>query len=147
MTTRLLKEGVLGLMRVSIKRLKSRKCARWLVPNWVSKPSVVRVRVGMAMTPALQMRTLRPRALLRSRNSFAPARTLARELRSMRRSSTRLGSRMSERAVLPRSRSRTVQYVVAPVAAIARAVSTPIPEEQPVMRKVLSCNLPSRPSS
>ena len=76
-----------------------------------------------------------------------PARTLARELRSMWRSSTRPGSRISERAVLPHSISRTVQYVVAPVAAIARAVSTPIPEEQPVMRKVLSCSLPSRPSS
>jgi hypothetical protein len=76
------------------------------------------------------------------RNSAAALRTPAKELRSMYRSSTLPGSRMSARAVLPLSRSRTVQYTVAPVAAIARAVSTPIPLEHPVMRKVLPVNLP-----
>jgi hypothetical protein len=72
---------------------------------------------------------------MRSRNSFTPERTLASECRSMWRNSTLLGSRIEDRAGLPRDMSLTMQYVVAPVTAMARAVSAPIPKEQPVMKE------------
>ena len=54
---------------------------------------------------------------------------------------------MSSRATLPFSRSLTAAYTVAPVAERARAVSIPIPEEQPVMKATLPWSFPSRPSS
>jgi hypothetical protein len=85
------------------------------------------------MIPALQIRTLRVGDF--SRKEAAAARTEERELVSRSRSSTRLGSRKELQAALPFSMERTARKTRAPVAAIARPVSMPIPEEQPVMRK------------
>ena len=114
------------------------------MPNWVSKPSTVRP-CGVAITPALVTRIFK--VLLFWRKVCAAARTLSRELRSKLRSSTRPGSRMSDRADSPLAVSRTPRKSFAPVADSARAVSMPIPEEQPVMRNTLSESLPSRLSS
>ena len=66
-------------------RFTSTKWPRWLVPNWVSKPSAVRPS-GVAITPALAMITSR-----RSWSASTPsvnARTEASDARSTSRSST-----------------------------------------------------------
>jgi hypothetical protein len=81
---------------------------------------------------------------LRSRNSLAQARTLSSEDKSHKINSTRPGSRMPERASSALLRSRAWQWTVVPVAARARAVSTPMLEEQPVTRTTFPPSLPSR---
>ncbi len=106
-TTRELKSAVEEARRVGLRSWKSRKCARWLVPNWPSKPSAVCSRAGVAMMPALLIRMLS--FWLLDRKSLAQARTLARELRSRVRSSTRPGERMSARAAEPLAGLRTQQ--------------------------------------
>eukprot|EP00243_Klebsormidium_subtile_P004275 TRINITY_DN1813_c0_g2_i1.p1 TRINITY_DN1813_c0_g2~~TRINITY_DN1813_c0_g2_i1.p1 ORF type:complete len:124 (-),score=8.41 TRINITY_DN1813_c0_g2_i1:173-514(-) len=47
----------------------------------------------------------------------------------------------------PLAMSRAVRNKCAPVACRARAVSTPIPAEHPVMKMTLSVSLPTSPSS
>ena len=143
-TTRELKVGVAEARRVGLRSWKSRKCARWLVPNWVSKPSAV-LPSGGAMTPALLMRMFR--VLLFFLKFSAAERTLSRELRSIIKSSTCPGFRTSDRAACPLAASRTPRKSLAPVELSALAVSIPMPEEQPVMRKTLSVSLPCKPSS
>jgi hypothetical protein len=81
--------------------------------------------------------------LLAERNEAAKLRTEARLERSNCRSSTRPGSRIEPSAVLPVERERAVQKMCAPVVFRARAISIPRPEEQPVMRIVLSVSLPA----
>jgi hypothetical protein len=72
------------------------------------KPSIVFMRVGTLITPALQIKMLSlPR--LFSRNSSAHERTLARDVRSRWRSSTWPGKRISDRASLAFFRSRAVR--------------------------------------
>ncbi len=143
-TTRELKLGVEEARRVGLRSWKRRKCARWLVPNCVSKSSAV-LPSGVAMTPALLMRMFRVRLFFW--NSSAAERTLAREFRSIFRSSTCPGFKMSDRAACPLAMSRTPRKSFAPVVFRALAVSMPMPEEQPVMRTTLSVSLPCRPSS
>jgi hypothetical protein len=102
--------------------------------------------VGWVLTsPALQIKILS--LLLFSRNSCAHARTLDSEERSQCSSSALPGERIPERAPVAFGISRAVRKSVAPVAARAQAVSMPIPEDQPVIRMVLSGSLSSRPSS
>ena len=68
----------------------SRKWPRWLVPNWVSKPSTV-VPCGQAITPALPMST--SSTGWSSTKPWAKVRTLARSARSSwRRSSSASGT-------------------------------------------------------
>ena len=92
--------------RFGLRRLKRRKCARWLVPNWISKPSAVRPS-GQAMTPALAMKILSILDL--ERKSAAQARTLSRELRSSDRRWTRSEAMRSGSAVFALLRSRAVR--------------------------------------
>lgn len=146
MMTRELKDAVEAARRVGLRRLKRRKWPRWLVPNCISKPStVVLPGLGMAMTPALQMRIANSFSFFR--NSCALFRTEAREERSCSMRKTRSEVRMSPRASRALGRSRAVRYSFAPVRARDRAVSTPRPEEQPVMKMVLPVSLPSIASS
>ena len=70
--TRELNAGVEESRRRGLSSWKRRKWARWLVPNWASKPSAVSVRVGRAIIPALLMRMLR--LLLFDLNSLAASR-------------------------------------------------------------------------
>ena len=138
-TTREAKGGVAEASRVGLSSWKSRKCARWLVPSCASKPSAVRVRSGKPMMPALLMRMCSLEDCWRK--ASAHERTDWRELRSSWRRETRPSSRMSPRTVRPLLRSRTVAKMRAPVDPSARAVSMPRPDEQPVMRMVLSDSL------
>ena len=86
------------------------------------------------MMPALQIITF-SRSLL-ERKVSAALRTLDSELVSISSSETRPGSRKEEQASWPLERLRTPRKRVAPVAERARAVSMPMPEEQPVIRIV-----------
>lgn len=54
---------------------------------------------------------------------------------------------MSPRAFFPFSKFRAVRKRVAPVAFSARAVSIPMPDEQPVIRTTLSLSFPIKTSS
>jgi len=114
------------------------------VPNWASKPSIVRVRVGRAMTPALLIKIL-ILPPLRTRNSSAASRTLASDARS-KASSSILPSKPAS-AFSAFFRSRAAANTVAPVLARIRTISTPMPAEAPVMRITLSARFPSRLSS
>jgi len=87
--------------------------------------------------PALQINILRTGDF--SRKAEAAERTDERELMSNWSNSTRLGSRKEEHASWPFSRERTARKTRAPVAAMARPVSIPIPEERSVMRKTWVC--------
>ena len=129
---------------MGLRSWKSRKWARWLVPNCVSKPSAV-LPSGVAMTPALFMRILS--VLLFFLNSSAAECMLSKEFKSIFKSSTCPGFRMSDKAACPLAVSRTPRKSLAPVVLRALAVSMPMPEEQPVMRTTLSLSLPCKPSS
>ena len=88
------------------------------------------------MIPALLTITFSLPLLLR--NFFAAVRTLARELLSISSNSTRPGSRKDLQASSPFLRSRAVRKTFPPVAARARPVSVPIPEDAPVTINTLS---------
>lgn len=119
-TMRELKHGVEEVRRVALRSRKSRKWARWLVANCVSKPSAV---------------------------SSAAARTLSREFRPIVNSSICPGSRISDRAAYPLVVSRTSRKSFAPVELRALTVSMPIPGAHPVMRATLSDSSPTSLSS
>ena len=131
-------------------RFTSTKWPRWLVPNWVSKPSAVRPS-GVAMTPALAMMTSS-----RSWSASTPsvkARTDARDARSTARSSTSApraaaASRTGTAACSPFARSRTPSTTLPPCAATTLAVSWPSPADAPVTRtRRPDRSTPSRTSS
>ena len=143
-TTRELNSGVEGLSMASLSRLKRRKWERWLVPNCVSKPSTV-FPSGTAMMPALLTRTFSLELL--ERNSAAHLRTLSSEPRSMCKNSIWEGLKKLAQASSPFFTFLTVKNNFAPVLARARAASTPIPLDAPVIRMTLSVSLPSRSSS
>ena len=100
---------------------------------------------GAAMIPALLTRTFN--LSFSAKNALAAARTLSRELLSISKSSTLPGSRNDLQASLPFLRLRAVKKTFPPVAASARPVSTPMPDDAPVTMKTLSIILPSSPSS
>jgi hypothetical protein len=139
--TLLWKEGVEEVSRAGLSRWNRRKCARWLVPNWVSKPSAV-VPSVVLMTPALLIRMLSFPALAWSKE-VEKVRTESSELRSRCRRSTLPGERIYASASRPLVRSRAVREGLAPVFSRARAVSMPMPELQPVIRMVLSARAPT----
>ena len=123
----------------------SRKCARWFVPNWSSKPSAVRVSGGN-ITPALLTST--SRRSRSARKSAANVRTDARSARSTTATSARApdtSSRNRASAASSLARSRAASVTRAPCAASARAVSKPIPPDAPVMRNSVPAR--SRPAS
>jgi hypothetical protein len=134
----------------SLRSRKSRKCARWFVPNCVSKPSSVRPR-GVAMTPALVIRILTFPPLF-SKMVLAPSRTDFNDTKSMitgTMGALLAGSPPSISLITSWSLDalRAVAKTVAPVACRARAASTPMPLEQPVMTADLPTSLPTRSSS
>lgn len=88
--TRELNSGVEDLSIVGLRRLKRRKCERWFVPNWDSKPSFVNDQ-GAAIMPALLTITFSLSVF--ERRVVAAARTLSSDDRSSSRSSTRPDSR------------------------------------------------------
>ena len=99
------------------------KCPRWLVPNCISKPSVV-TRAGMAMTPALLTRMSNPSWLLR--NAFAKVRMESRSARSSDANSIDAAGQASEiraTASSPLFQSRQASITWAPWVASCRAVS------------------------
>ena len=78
---------------------------------------------------------------------LAAVRTLERELLSISNSSPRPASRKNLQAASPFFMLRTARKKRPPVAANARPVSGPMPEEAPVTMKTLSGIFPSSPSS
>lgn len=97
------------------------------------------------MTPAFSIRIFSDEDI--DRKSAAKALTLWKEERSRVKRWTLSRSRTLPSAAFAFFTSRPVRYRVAPVFAKERAVSTPRPEEQPVMRMVFSVHFPSRPSA
>src|ERR1700733_3608664 len=110
-------------------RLVSAKWPRWLVPNWSSKPSGVRVS-GTCMMPALLIRTS-----MGSCHDDAKARTDDRELRSSSRTSVSLA--MPFATARPLAGLRTASTTCAPAWASASAVALPSPLVAPVTMNVL----------
>lgn len=100
-------------------------------------------------TPALVMSMLS--CLLLCENSLAQALTDSSEVKSRFRRLIRpeplLESSRSRTTFCPLTASRAVTKTCAPVASRARAVSMPMPEEQPVIRMTLSDSFPDIPSS
>ncbi len=112
---------------------------RWFTPNVVSKPSTVTVRERPSIPALLMHRWIGPK---RSQASVAAAATCVRSPRSRRRTWTSApGWRptISARAATARSSFRQARTVVAPAAAKAAAVSSPMPLLAPVTIATRPC--------
>src|SRR5882757_639387 len=112
-------------------RLVSAKWPRWLVPIWLSNPSLV-CAYGTAMMPALLTRT----STLSTPS--ANARTDARSCRSSWRIST--SPVIPDAAASPLAVLRTASTTLAPTRASSRAVTSPRPLLAPVTMTVRPAN-------
>ena len=118
----------------------SAKWPKWLTPKWRSKPSVVKDRSGIAMTPAFSMRT----SIGRSPQLFLNDLT---ELRSPRSSALTsmvpacVACRMLSLAALPLAGSRHASTTVAPASASCVAAARPRPLLPPVTMTVFPAML------